>query len=190
MPLDVSGAITAVWITIGIVWAIGAVVTKRTRRTEAARSRVVHTALATVAFFLLFSARARLGPLAWRFVPESQGAAYAGLALTIAGAAFAIWARLFLGGNWSSSVTVKEDHKLVRTGPYSLVRHPIYSGGLLAIAGTALAVGEARGLLALILAFRAWRLKSKVEEGFMIEQFGAEYEEYERQVKALIPFVL
>jgi protein-S-isoprenylcysteine O-methyltransferase len=78
----------------------------------------------------------------------------------------------------------------VRTGPYSLVRHPIYSGGLLAIAGTAIAAGEARGFLALILAFLAWKLKSKVEEGFMIQQFGAEYEEYERHVKALIPFVL
>lgn len=190
MPLDVSGATTAVWMTVGIVWAIGAIVTKRTKRTEAAGLRVIHIALATAAFFLLFAARARLGPLAWRFVPESAGSAYAGLSLTIAGAAFAIWARVFLGGNWSSSVTIKEDHKLVRTGPYSIVRHPIYSGSLLAIAGTAIAVGEVRGFLAFILAFLAWRLKSKVEEAFMIEQFGAEYKEYQRHVKALIPFVL
>jgi protein-S-isoprenylcysteine O-methyltransferase Ste14 len=190
MPWDVSGAIKAVWMIVGIVWAIGAVVTKRTKRTEAPGPRVVHIALATAAFFLLFSARARVGPLEWRFVPQSAGSAYAGLALTIAGAALAIWARLFLGGNWSSSVTIKEDHKLVRTGPYSIVRHPIYSGGLLAIAGTAIVAGEARGFLALILAFLAWRLKSRVEEALMIEQFGAEYEEYKRQVKALIPFVL
>jgi protein-S-isoprenylcysteine O-methyltransferase Ste14 len=190
MLMDVSGATTTVWVIVGIVWAIGAVVTKRTKRTEATGLRVIHIALVAAAFFLLFSLRARLGPLAWRFVPESKSAAYAGLALTIAGAAFAIWARLFLGGNWSSSVTIKEDHKLVRTGPYALVRHPIYSGFLLAIAGTAIAVGEARGFLAIILAFLAWRLKSKVEEGFMIEEFGAEYEEYQRHVKALIPFVL
>jgi protein-S-isoprenylcysteine O-methyltransferase len=190
MLLDVSGAITAVWATVGIVWAIGAVVTKRTKRTEAAGLRVIHIALVAAAFFLLFSARARFGPLAWRFVPQSAGSAYAGLALTIAGAGFAIWARVFLGGNWSSSVTIKENHKLVRTGPYSLVRHPIYSGFLLAMTGTAIAVGEARGFLALILAFLAWRLKSRVEEGFMIEQFGGAYEEYERHVKALIPFVL
>ena len=190
MSLDLSGPIRAVWVTVGIVWAIGAVLTKTTKRTEGPRSRSVHMALVVAAFFLLFSARARLGPLRWRFVPESRESAYAGLTLTIAGAAFAIWARLFLGGNWSSSVTIKEDHKLVRTGPYSLVRHPIYSGGLLAIGGTAIAAGEARGFLALILAFLAWRLKSKVEEEFMVEQFGAEYEEYERHVKALIPFVL
>ena len=190
MPLDVSGAIQAVWVTVGIVWAIGAFVTKTTKRMEAPGPRSVHIALVAAAFFLLFSTRARLGPLVWRFMPESHASAYAGLALTVAGAALAIWARVFLGGNWSSSVTIKENHKLVRTGPYAVVRHPIYSGFLLAMAGTAIALGEARGLLALILAFLAWRLKSRVEEGFMIEQFGAEYEEYERQVKALIPFVL
>ena len=190
MPIDISGVISAVWVTVGIVWAIGAIVTKTTKRMEAPGSRVTHTALVAAAFILLFSTRSRLGPLMWRFVPESPGSAYAGLALTVAGAALAIWARVFLGGNWSSSVTIKQDHKLVRTGPYAVVRHPIYSGFLLAIAGTAIAVGEARGFLALIIAFLAWRLKSRVEEGFMIEQFGAEYEEYERQVKALIPFVL
>jgi protein-S-isoprenylcysteine O-methyltransferase len=175
---------------VGIVWAIGAVITKRTTRIEAAGSRVVQIVLFTAAFFLLFSARARLGPLAWRFVPESAGSAYAGLALTIAGAAFAVWARVFLGGNWSSSVTIKENHTLVRTGPYSVVRHPIYSGFLLAVTGTAIAAGEARSFLALVLIFVAFRLKLQVEEGFMIEQFGAEYEEYAHHVKALIPFVL
>jgi protein-S-isoprenylcysteine O-methyltransferase len=123
-------------------------------------------------------------------VPESAGSAYAGLALTIAGAAFAVWARVFLGGNWSSSVTIKENHTLVRTGPYSVVRHPIYSGFLLAVTGTAIAAGEARSFLALVLIFVAFRLKLQVEEGFMIEQFGAEYEEYAHHVKALIPFVL
>jgi protein-S-isoprenylcysteine O-methyltransferase Ste14 len=190
MLFDVSGAIAAVWVVVGIVWALGAIFAKRTKRTESAGSRVVHIALFTIAFFLLFSARASLGPLAWRFLPQSTSAAYAGLALTIAGAAFAVWARVFLGGNWSSSVTIKENHTLVRTGPYALVRHPIYSGFLLAAAGTAIATGEARSFIALILIFVAFRLKSRVEEGFMIEQFGPAYEEYERQVKALIPFVL
>jgi len=175
---------------VGIVWAVGAVFTKRTRRREAPVSRAVHIGLFTVAFFLLFSALSSLGPLAWRFVPASPGVAYAGLALTAAGAAFAVWARVFLGGNWSSSVTLKENHTLVRTGPYAVVRHPIYSGFLLAVAGTAIAVGEARCFIAFVLIFTAFRLKSRVEEGFMIEQFGSEYEAYAGQVKALIPFVL
>ena len=190
MPLNVSGPITTVWMIVGIIWAVGAVFTKRTKRTEAPGSRAVHIALFTVGFFLLFSARTRLGPLAWRFVPESRGAAYCGLALTIAGDAFAVWARVFLGGNWSSSVTIKENHTLVRTGPYALVRHPIYSGFLLAVAGTAIAAGETRSFLAFALIFVAFRLKSQVEEGFMIKQFGAEYKAYAQQVKALIPFVL
>ena len=190
MRLDLHGSINAVWVTVGVIWAAGAVLTKRATRSERAGSFLGHTLLIAAAFFLLFSARARIGPLGWRFLPESNAVSYAGLAVTIAGAALAVWARLFLGGNWSSAVTIKEDHQLVRRGPYAVVRHPIYSGLLLAAAGTAIALGEWRGLVALILAFVGWRLKSRVEERFMIEQFGAEYEAYERQVKALIPFVL
>jgi protein-S-isoprenylcysteine O-methyltransferase Ste14 len=82
---------------------------------------------------LPFSARLRVGPLAWRFVPDSPVVAWAGLAVTAAGFTFAIWARMLLGGNWSSSMTVKQDHQLIRQGPYSIVRHPIYSGLLLAL---------------------------------------------------------
>jgi protein-S-isoprenylcysteine O-methyltransferase Ste14 len=182
--------IQAVWILVGVIWAVAAFWAKPVQRVESVGPRVLHMILITSAFFLLFSARAQIGPLAWRVLPKSQGAPYAGLAITIAGAAFAVWARLFLGGNWGSSVTIKTGHRLVRRGPYAVVRHPIYSGLLLAAAGTALALGELRGFLGLLLAFLVWWLKSRVEERFMIEQFGAEYEAYGRQIKALIPFLL
>jgi protein-S-isoprenylcysteine O-methyltransferase Ste14 len=190
MATGLAGPIGAVWVSVGIVWAVAAVWAKPARRIEPAGSRFGHMLLIAAAFFLLFSARTRIGPLAWRFVPESHGAEYAGLGVTIAGAAFAVWARLFLGGNWSSSVTIKEGHTLVRSGPYAVVRHPIYSGFLFAVTGTAIALGELRGLVALLVAFISWWLKSRIEERFLIERFGAEYEAYERQVKALIPFVL
>jgi protein-S-isoprenylcysteine O-methyltransferase Ste14 len=86
-------------------------------------------------------------------------------------------------------VTVKAGHTLIRGGPYAVVRHPIYSGLSLAVLGTALAVGELRGLLAVgLVAFGFWH-KSLLEERFMREEFGAEYERYCRDVKALIPFV-
>jgi len=86
--------------------------------------------------------------------------------------------------------TEDPDHRLIREGPYTFVRHPIYSGFLLGLAGTALALGEWRGIAGVALAFIGWRMKSRVEEAFMAAQFGAEYTAYERQVKALIPFVL
>jgi protein-S-isoprenylcysteine O-methyltransferase len=114
--------------------------------------------------------------------------AWTGLALTAAGCAFAIWARLLLGGNWSSSVTVKQDH--IRRGPYAIVRHPIYSGFLLGLLGTALALGELRGIAGLALASIGWHMKSRREEAFMTAEFGAEYTRYQCEVKALIPFVL
>lgn len=124
-----------------------------------------------------------------RFVPRSYGVAWLGVALTIAGIALAIVARLFLGGNWSGSVTIKQGHTLVRKGPYTIVRHPIYSGFLLAILGTGLAIGEIRALIAAILIFAILAHKINLEERFMMEQFGAEYGQYRRRVKALIPFV-
>jgi protein-S-isoprenylcysteine O-methyltransferase Ste14 len=105
---------------------------------------------------LPFSARLRVGPLAWRFVPDSPVVDWAGQADTAAGCAFAIWARMLLGGNWSASVTVKHDHQLIRQGPYSIVRHPICSGLLLALLGTALALGELRGIVDLALALAGW----------------------------------
>ena len=113
-----------------------------------------------------------------------------GAALTLAGIAFAIWARVWIAGNWSSDVTLKRDHELITTGPYRWVRHPIYTGVLLAILGTALAVGEWRGLLAVVLAGAAFWRKLGIEEAVMRRQFGAAYDRYAENVPALIPFVL
>lgn len=85
---------------------------------------------------------------------------------------------------------IKEEHELIQTGPYSIVRHPIYSGFLLAILGTALVQGEFRSLLALPVAVLGWALKLRLEESFMAQQFGNAYLDYKRRVKALVPFVV
>ncbi len=178
------------WIGVGIVWAIGAVATKRTAQVQSPGSRLIHVSFVAAAFALLFAPGLAIGPLGWRFVPDSAVIAYTGLALTLGGAALAVWARIFLGRNWSAVVTIREDHQIVQTGPYAVVRHPIYSGGLLAMLGTALAFGELRELVALGLAFMAWWFKSRLEERFMEQRFGAEYVAYKQRVKALIPMVL
>ena len=180
---------------MGAVWAACALASKKTARREAATSRLLHIAIMVAAFALLFPRLPigysfPVGPLAWRFVPDTPAIAWTGLALAAAGCAFAIWARLLLGGNWSSSVTVKRDHQLIRRGPYTIVRHPIYSGFLLGMAGTALALGEWRGVAGLALAFIGWSTKSRIEEAFVVAQFGDVYTRYQREVKALIPFVL
>ena len=90
--------------------------------------------------------------------------------------------RAWLGRNWSAEVTVKHDHELVRSGPYALVRHPIYTGLLLALIGTALGVGNGRALIGLVLIVAALLRKVAIEERFMSEQFGDAYARYRAEV--------
>jgi len=183
--INILWCIDAVWIAVCVFWLAGAVFTKRTARSQTTGSRLIHLLLAATGFMLMFR-----GPLGWRFMPASPIIAFAGLALTIAGVAVAVWARVILGSNWSALVTIKQDHQIIRRGPYALVRHPIYSGGLLALLGTAIAFGEVRGLAGFALVFIAWWMKSRLEESFLESQFGASYTQYKREVKGLIPFVL
>ncbi len=183
-----SKIIVDAWIVTAVLWLLASFSSKPTVRTQSGASRAVQAGLLIASYFLL-SSYSRVGPLAWRILPESPLSIYVGMALTLAGMALAILARFFLGGNWSMNVTVKENHQLVRGGPYGIVRHPIYSGLILAILGTAIAEGEVRGLLAVILAIIGLRMKSLLEESFMTGQFGPEYAEYKRHVKGLIPFV-
>jgi protein-S-isoprenylcysteine O-methyltransferase Ste14 len=178
------------WLGVGAVWLFGAIVAKRTEQTQSLGSRLRQVSLEFIAFFLLFSS---VGPrwLPWRFVaPESSVAQRIGLALTALGIAFAVWARLWLGRNWSGRVTIKEQHELIQDGPYTIVRHPIYSGLLLAMLGTAIVRGEVCGLIALPFAILGWTFKLRTEESFMTQQFGAAYLDYKRRVKALVPFVV
>ncbi|MDE3174128.1 MAG: isoprenylcysteine carboxylmethyltransferase family protein [Gemmatimonadota bacterium] len=189
--MDVSpGALLRdLWLIIVAVWLVGALFTKRTVRREPIGFTLVQRILAVSAYVLLLWSRIPIPWLHWRFVRQGPGWGYAGVAVTALGIGLAIWARLLLGGNWSANVTVKESHELIQTGPYRFVRHPIYSGVSLAVAGTALAMGEVRGVLALAFALAAWRVKWPVEEQFMIEQFGDRYLEYRQRVRAIIPGV-
>jgi protein-S-isoprenylcysteine O-methyltransferase Ste14 len=185
---DIAGYI---WFALGIFWLVMMFTAKRAARTQSPGSRLLQITPEIVAFCLLFGRWPWPQWLRWRFVPESSLAiAYTGLALTAIGIGFSAWARLFLGRNWSGKVTIKEQHELIQSGPYSIVRHPIYSGFLLAIFGTALVQGHLRSLLALPMAALGWGLKLRLEESFMAQQFGNAYLDYKRRVKAVVPFVV
>jgi protein-S-isoprenylcysteine O-methyltransferase Ste14 len=162
---------------------------KPVARMQSTGSRVLEMVLSVLAFALVFSNSFRSRWLGIRFLPYRGGAGPIGLLLTFLGVALAIVARLQLGGNWSGMVTIKQGHTLVRRGPYAIVRHPIYSGFLLAMFGVALALGELRGLFAVGVLFLALWLKSETEERFMLQQFGQDYRQYQAEVKALIPFL-
>jgi protein-S-isoprenylcysteine O-methyltransferase Ste14 len=179
------------WLALGIFWLAGALTAKRTKRTQSPGSRLLQITPEIAAFFLLFGRVPWPRWLRGRFVPgDTLAAAWVGLGLTAAGIAFAIWARLWIGRNWSGRVTIKEQHELIQNGPYAIVRHPIYSGFLLGILGTAIVHGELRALLALPLAALGWTFKLWMEESFMIQQFGSAYLDYKRRVKALVPFLV
>jgi len=174
------------WGLFGLVWLAGAGSSKRAVRREGILNAIVHGSLLKLAFLLLFLPL-RFNHLDARFLPEAGAIALCGLVLSAGGLAFATWARLKLGRNWSSRVTVMKDHCLIRQGPYRFVRHPIYSGLLLAMAGTAIGFGRVSCLFGLPLAFLAFWIKARTEEEFMISEFGAQYTRYQKEVKAFLP---
>jgi len=123
-----------------------------------------------------------------RFVPEGPVLPAIGTVLLALGLGFSVWARRHLGRNWSQQVVVKEDHTLVRTGPYRYVRHPIYTGILLGMLGMAIAIGHWRVLLGFAFMLLSFTIKSRYEERRMRETFS-EYADYQRRTAALIPYV-
>ncbi|MGC1422741.1 MAG: isoprenylcysteine carboxylmethyltransferase family protein [Terracidiphilus sp.] len=179
-----------VWEALGLVWLAGLAFTKRTVLSQATGSRLFHMAVILLGFTLLGSTLFSAGWLGEDFLAPSQGLQIAGLILTIGGCLFAIWARIALGRNWSGRATVKAGHELIVSGPYSLARHPIYTGLLLASVGTALAFAEWRCILGLALIVSGFAAKIGQEEKLMMQAFPDAYPRYRQRVKALIPGLL
>jgi protein-S-isoprenylcysteine O-methyltransferase Ste14 len=151
-------------------------------------SQMVHHLPLALAAFLLGVRRYLPSSLTGRFLPQNFVIGISGMVLLVVGLSFTLWARWHLGANWSGTVALKDDHSLVCTGPYKYVQHPIYSGVLLAICGTAAIIGEWRGVVAFGAAVTALVYKSWIEEKVMREVFP-EYEQYRRETAALVPFV-
>src|SRR3984885_4462694 len=181
--------INAVWGLVAIYWVVGMVLAKPAVKSELILSSTIHIVFGCAAVLIVGAPSTGRGFLGHRLVSPAGWVAWLGLAVTIGGCAFAVWARTILGSNWSSLVTVKQDHELILRGPYAVVRHPIYSGFLLALTGTAIAVGEIRAFIGLGFAFIGFLLKSAAEEKFMREEFSTEYARYSQRVRRLIPFV-
>jgi protein-S-isoprenylcysteine O-methyltransferase Ste14 len=109
--------------------------------------------------------------------------------LTLAGISFAWWARIHLGRFWSNAITHKEGHRVIETGPYGLVRHPIYTGLIAGMLTTGVAVGTVTAILgAVLISLGMWQ-KARMEEGFLTAELGADaYGSYCRRVPMLLPF--
>jgi protein-S-isoprenylcysteine O-methyltransferase Ste14 len=179
--------LAVLWLAWLAYWLTAARNVKPAQRRESRTNRLLTIALTIPAAVLLAVRGPWLHWLGARFLPHTMILYWLGLLMVIAGLAFAVWARLHLGRNWSGTVTVKENHELICSGPYGTVRHPIYTGLLLAVLGTAIVFGEWRGLLAFCFLTMALVLKLRREEHFMEESFPDTYPRYRAQVPALIP---
>jgi protein-S-isoprenylcysteine O-methyltransferase Ste14 len=178
-----------VWIAFLLYWQVKAVNTKTTQRLEPAASRILRVLAFLIVIALLATTRI---PFPWLYLqlwPVGLLPFWVGAALTVAGLLFAVWAREHLGRNWSRSVTIKQDHELITTGPYALVRHPIYTGILAGFLGTAIALAQVRGVIAFGLVFLVIWAKLRLEEQWMRSQFGETYVSYAHQTAALVPYV-
>jgi protein-S-isoprenylcysteine O-methyltransferase Ste14 len=186
--MDRLNPFSIAWLVFLVVWLIAALRTKRTQERAPLGTRLAYGIPVLVASYLMFIGNQNFGgPLYSRIIPRSVAIEDIGLFLTVAGIAFAIWARFYIGQNWSGTVTVKVGHELVRSGPYRWVRHPIYSGILLAIIGTALARGKPVGVISIALFWVGFLIKSRKEEEFMRKTFGEQYLEYAQETGALVP---
>ncbi len=175
------------WTAFGVYWFGSALWTKKSATREHDAWRLLRLAILAITFILLLTNWLRIGPLGWRFIPDGRTVRPIGFGVTVVGLLLCVWARVHLGANWSDKVVLKVDHQLIQSGPYAYLRHPIYSGVLLGIAGTALAIGELRGILALVLMGTNYFVKARREERILSSRFGEEFNTYRQRAGFLAP---
>jgi protein-S-isoprenylcysteine O-methyltransferase Ste14 len=180
--------ISVCWLLLVLVWILSAFSIKPTNERQHWGGR-----LATVSFltltFLLLAGKVSLWGITERIWPVGRLVWILGCVITCAGLVVSIWSRMSLGTNWSATVTYREGHELIMRGPYRFLRHPMYTGLLLMIAGTVVVVGSISGVVSLIICFLGTWWKLKKEEALLTKHFPDGYPRYKLQTKALIPFI-
>ncbi len=184
----VAGILRDIWLIWLIYWIAFAFGNKKAKIKQSIASRLVFVVIFLYTYFAIVSHRGRLSVPLFRVNAETQTA---GILLCVSGLIFAVWARNILGRNWSGFVTIKQDHELIQTGPYAIVRHPIYTGIIVGFIGTFIALfPTVEGCLLALLWIVAFFIKSQFEERILTKEFGDGYREYKKRVKyALFPFV-
>ena len=189
LATDPENACYAIWTAWALSWVLAAGWSSRAKSRASTAEQLPYRLLTIAGFILLFGVRTRThnGPLRLWMLPS--GAGWAMAALCAVGFAFAWWARIHLGPLWSAFVTRKADHRIVDTGPYGIVRHPIYTGLILAAVALAIVKGTLISVAGALLVALGFWIKARLEEGFLREQLGTEtYDSYCRRVPMLVPF--
>jgi protein-S-isoprenylcysteine O-methyltransferase Ste14 len=174
------------WLAGFAYWVVAAGKVAPTKERETLRSAGPRNALSVVGAVLLLVSAIPLGPLDDRFVPAGTAARAVGWAIAVVGLVLCVWARRTLGRNWSGHVGIKTDHELIRAGPYARVRHPIYTGLILAFAGTAVYLGHWRSLAGAAMFVVVFWLKARDEEALLRREF-ADYRAYQGATGMLVP---
>lgn len=177
----------ALWLAFLVYWSAVARTAAPAKTAESRESRRLHTTMLNGAILLLFIP---VPGLRVRFLPLLPLLVAAGLTLQAGAILLAVWARRHLGRNWSGAITETVDHQLVHSGPYRLVRHPIYSAMLGMTLGTTVVSGELHALLALVIMTVAYARKIPLEERHLRTVFGPAYDEYRRGTWAVLPGLL
>jgi protein-S-isoprenylcysteine O-methyltransferase Ste14 len=177
-----------IWLGFGIYWwFIGGARNRPERTSEPQFHRIFRLIILAITFGLLFARWAAAGVLGRRFLPRDISIVYLGFTLAILGILLALWARIHLGQYWSDKVVLKVDHQLIRTGPYARLRHPIYSGVLLGVAGTGLVVGEWRAVFAFVILLTNYIIKALREEQILAGAFAADFSVHQQRTGFLLP---
>jgi protein-S-isoprenylcysteine O-methyltransferase Ste14 len=202
MPnIDPSVAIYIPWVVWALSWTVAAGWADRTVAGAGVTRQAVYRVFTTGGFvFLLFAivdgGQPPRGVVAlgldflyqrlWTLPPAAE---WAMVGLATLGFVFCWWARLHLGRLWSGRITRKEGHRVVDTGPYGLVRHPIYTGILFAALATLALKGTVHAVIGTVLLILGYWMKARLEERFLREQLGAaDYDAYAARVPMLVPF--
>jgi protein-S-isoprenylcysteine O-methyltransferase Ste14 len=181
----------ALLLVFGLAWAAAALYwscrIKAVQSGEFKWYRPLRLLVLAATFALLFWDATGIGFLGKRFLPRTTAFAWLGFTLLLIGVGITLWARIVLGQYWSDRVIVQAGHQLIRSGPYAHMRHPIYSGVLLGVLGTALVLGEWRGLLGFALLLTNYIIKANREERILADQFRDQFDQHMSHAGFLLP---
>lgn len=178
---------TVMWVAWLTFWGVSARKAKQNAGVESRASSRSHILPAVLGCLVLVATQPPGGFITPNVWPFSVATYTISFVMSALGLAFTVWARVHLGANWSADVARKVDPDLIRSGPYAHVRHPIYSGLLLAFLGIAVGRGDVAGLLGSALMGYAFVRKMRIEEEWLQQTFGQAYTRYRAEVPSLLP---